>query len=588
MLVCLCVLFSVDHDEAGGHRSSGQWPTTEEILGSHDEQPATTFLRKWDIVFTISCVFAVFLDPVFPYIPVVDEDHTCYYSDLYLLWSFVGLRFALDIFYAMDIAIFCRRRICSKPITKKSFDARTILKLLPRVFRALPIPQVIIAGQSHSISKIYLFLIFFTPAQYILRIHHTYKLLKRCTNIETKIGRWLNAILNFLPFILAAHLYGALWYFLSIQRELDCWLHACHDKRVGCDLGQTAYPFYCGADFNSSKLRLNITRIKASCPINPPDTTIFDFGIFLYALQSKLTRSPSNKRHFLQSFWWGLRNLSSFGSNLETSLYGVEIFFTILVSISGMVLFLIYLNTRIQMSQQMSNQLKLRQKMQMMNLDIDLWLYKNGLYDKNLKMVIMKNLHQKVKENKEVDVENILSLVPIVHQRRIMRLLSLNSLKKVPMLENMNENVLKAICEHLQLVKYSEDKYIFREGEPLDKMLFITQGTAWSYPTNASGSSASAIKCLVKGDFYGEELLNWASKLSSFSEFPNSTRIVKAHTKVEAFAIRANNLNIVVSTFWWHFSKRLGHIEESQLERWQHLAACSIQAKWRRRHARPV
>ncbi|CAL8171979.1 unnamed protein product [Prunus armeniaca] len=581
MLVCLCVLFSVDHDEAGGHRSSGQWPTTEEILGSHDEQPATTFLRKWDIVFTISCVFAVFLDPVFPYIPVVDEDHTCYYSDLYLLWSFVGLRFALDIFYAMDIAIFCRRRICSKPITKKSFDARTILKLLPRVFRALPIPQVIIAGQSHSISKIYLFLIFFTPAQYILRIHHTYKLLKRCTNIETKIGRKVNALLDFLPFLLAAHLYGALWYRLSLQREVDCWRHACHDKRAGCDQAQLASGFYCG--ITSYKSHLNITHIKASCPINPPDATIFDFGIFLYALQSDLTRSTSIKRNFLQSFWWGLRNLSSFGSNLETSLYGVEIFFTILVSISGMVLFLIYLNTRIQMSQQISSQLKLRQKMQMMNLDIDLWLYKNGLYDKNLKMVIMKNLHQKVKENKEVDVENILSLVPIVHQRRIMRLLSLNSLKKVPMLENMNENVLKAICEHLQLVKYSEDKYIFREGEPLDKMLFITQGTAWSYPTNASGSSASAIKCLVKGDFYGEELLNWASKLSSFSEFPNSTRIVKAHTKVEAFAIRANNLNIVVSRFWWHFKNRLGHIEEVE-----HLLACRMQANWRRRHARPV
>lgn len=154
------------------------------------------------------------------------------------------------------------------------------------------------------------------------------------------------------------------------------------------------------------------------------------------------------------------------------------------------------------------------------------------------------------------------------------------------MLENMNKNVLKAICEHLKLVKYSEDKYIVRQGEPLDKMLFITQGTAWSYPTNASGSSA--IKCLVKGDFYGEELLNWVSKLTSFSEFPNSTRNVKAHTKVEAFAIRANNLNIVVSKFWWHFRNKLGHIEESQLERWQHLAACSIQTKWRRRHERPV
>ncbi|XP_020424696.1 cyclic nucleotide-gated ion channel 1 [Prunus persica] len=163
----------------------------------------------------------------------------------------------------------------------------------------------------------------------------------------------------------------------------------------------------------------------------------------------------------------------------------------------------------------------------------------------------------------------------------VLFLLYLNKRIQVPMLENMNENVLKAICEHLKLVRYSEDKYIFREGEPLDKMLFISQGTAWSYPTNASGSSA--IKCLVKGDFYGEELLNWASKLSSFSEFPKSTRVVKAHTKVEAFAIRANNLNIVVSTFWWHFSKKLDHIEDSQLEKWQSLAASSMQAKWRRR-----
>ncbi|ONH97793.1 hypothetical protein PRUPE_7G210900 [Prunus persica] len=469
---------SVDHDEAGAHRSSGQWPTTEEILGPHDEQPATTFLRKWDIVFTISCVFAVFLDPFYPYITVLDEDRTCYHLDPYLLWPFFGLRSALDLFYFWDT-------ISGQEPFEKSFKARNIQFLRQfvsaRGVRVLPIPQ------------------FLLPAQYILRIHHTYKRLKWCANIETKIGRSLNAILDFLPFILAAHLYGALWYRLSLQREVDCWRHACHDKRVGCDLAQTAYGFYCGVNITSYKSRLNITHIKASCPINPPDPTIFDFGIYLYALQSNTIRSTSIPRNILQCFWWGLRNLSSLGSNLQTSLYWGEIVFTIFVSISGMVLFLLYLNKRIQ----------------------------------------------------------------------------------VPMLENMNENVLKAICEHLKLVRYSEDKYIFREGEPLDKMLFISQGTAWSYPTNASGSSA--IKCLVKGDFYGEELLNWASKLSSFSEFPKSTRVVKAHTKVEAFAIRANNLNIVVSTFWWHFSKKLDHIEDSQLEKWQSLAASSMQAKWRRR-----
>ncbi|KAL6274498.1 hypothetical protein ACE6H2_025190 [Prunus campanulata] len=549
-------------------------------------------ISKWETVFAVSCTLAVFLDPLYPYIPVMMGDDMCYYWDLNLMWRFFGLRSALDLFYAMDIVIFWRQQNgnnakafrASSKIRGTTFKGtiRKLLPFLPRAYVALPFPQVIIIAGRYSTFNSFFLLMFFIPAQYILRVYRTYGLLKQCPDMETGIGRWLKAILDFLPFVLAAHLFGALWYNLSLQRELDCWTLACRDKTVGCDISETTYYFYCDTATDVVK-NLNTTHIIASCPINPPDPTIFDFGIFLYGIQSNMTRSMDLPPKLFQCFWWGLRNLSSIGSNLQTSIYMVEICFTVLVSISGIVLFLIYLNTRVQMSQQRSGQLKLRQKMQMMNLnlDVDLWLYKNGLYDKNLKMVIMKNLHQKVEENKEVDVENILSLVPIIHQRRIMWLLSLNLLKKVPMLENMNESVLKAFCEHLKLVKYSEDNYIVREGEPVDKMLFITQGTAWSYPTNASGSSE--IKCLVKGDFYGVELLNWASKLPSFSEFPNSTRIVKAHTKVEAFAIRANNLNIVVSKFWWHFSKRLGHIEESQLERWQSLAASSVQAKWRRR-----
>ncbi|KAI5320215.1 hypothetical protein L3X38_039923 [Prunus dulcis] len=546
----------------GGAAKKGRskWATIESAI---------LFLPKWETVFAVSCTLAVFLDPV-----MKGGDNMCYYWDESLMWEFFGLRSALDLFYAMDIVIFWRQR-------NGNNAKATILKLLPRAYVALSFPQVIIiAGQYSSFNGFFL-LMFFIPTQYILRVYRTYGLLKLCPDMETGIGRWLKAMLDFLPFVLAAHLFGALWYNLSLQRELDCWTLACRDKEVGCDISKTNYYFYCDTA-DEIATNLNTTHIIASCPLNPPDPTIFDFGIFLYGIQSNMTRSTDLPPKLFQCFWWGLRNLSSIGSNLPTSIYMVEICFTILVSISGIVLFLIYLNTRVQMSQQRSNQRKLLiRKKQMMDPDINAWLYKIGLYNKNLQMRIMKNVHQKLEENKEVDTENILSLLPIIHQRCIMCLLSWKSLKRVPMLENMNKNVLKEICEHLKIVKYSEDNYIVREGEPLDKMLFITQGTAWSYPTSATGSSA--IKCLVEGDFYGEELLNWASKLNSFSEFPYSTRVVKAHTKVEAFAIKANSLNIVVSKFWWHFSKRLDHIEDSQLEKWQSLAASSMQAKWRRR-----
>ncbi|KAI5318338.1 hypothetical protein L3X38_038046 [Prunus dulcis] len=583
---------NVEGESGKDDGASSRWPTLEEILSTHEE-PAI-FLPNWDRVFTISCAFAVFLDPFYPYIFNITEDWTCYYWDEKLMWAFIGLRSAADLFYYADIVWFyIRLRISPEAIGPWIRDLRMrelhkLLPLLPRIFVALPFPQVVLLTGKYTSFDNFIFLIFFAPAQYTLRVYRAYGLFKRAPNTETGIGRWLRAILGFLPFILAAHLYGALWYHLSLQRELDCWFYACLDATVGCDLSQTFYYFYCGTESYFDNVLLNITHIKASCPIIPPNATIFDFGIFLYALQCNLN-SPNLGKKFVQCFWWGLRNLSSFGSNLQTSLYMLETFFTVLVSISGIVLFLIYLNSRVQISKQRSDQRKLRHKMHMMNPDIDLWLHKNGLSDKKLKEVIMKNLHQKLEEHKEVDVENILSLLPIIHQRRIMCRLSLNLLRNVAMLENMDEQVLIAICERLKPVIYTEDAYIIREGEPLDKMLFIMQGTAWSYTTSSncnicgSTSGSSNIKCLERGDFYGEELMNWASKLTSLSEFPISTRFVKCQTKVEAFAIRAKDLKGVVTKFWWHFSKEF---ESSQLEQWESLAISSLRAIRCRRHAR--
>ncbi|CAB4288265.1 unnamed protein product [Prunus armeniaca] len=452
---------------------------------------AILFLPKWETVFAVSCALAVFLDPVYPYIPVMKEgDDMCYYWDESLMWEFFVLRSALDLFYAMDFVIFWRQRNGNNgKAFRASSEKRettvkgTILKLLPfltRAYVALPFPQVIIIAGRYSSFNSFFLLMFFIPAQYILRVYRTYGLLKRCPDMETGIGRWLKAILDFLPFVLAAHLFGALWYNLSLQRELDCWTLACRDKRVGCDISGTGYYFYCGTAVDNAT-NLNTTHIIASCPLNPPDPTIFDFGIFLYGIQSNMTRSTDLPPKLFQCFWWGVTKSEFYWFKPpDQYLYGGNLF------------------------------------------------YGFGIY----------KWHSPILNISQYEGADVTT-------------------------------------------KISEDNYIVREGEPLDKMLFITQGTAWSYPTSATGSSA--IKCLVKGDFYGEELLNWASKLNSFSEFPTSTRIVKAHTKVEAFAIKANSLNIVVSKFWWHFSKRLDHIEDSQLERWQSLAASSIQAKWRRR-----
>jgi cyclic nucleotide gated channel len=116
----------------------------------------------------------------------------------------------------------------------------------------------------------------------------------------------------------------------------------------------------------------------------------------------------------------------------------------------------------------------------------------------------------------------------------------------VPQLQGKSEQLLQLICDNLKPVHYNQRSYIVREGEPLDAMLFITQGIICNFTTNNGERSA---KCIEKGSFYGEELLDWGLECSvvpKLSELPISLKTAKTHTMVEAFALMANDLRTIV------------------------------------------
>ena len=149
------------------------------------------------------------------------------------------------------------------------------------------------------------------------------------------------------------------------------------------------------------------------------------------------------------------------------------------------------------------------------------------------------------------------------------------------MFQDMDEKLLNKICESLKPVYYNEHNYIVREGDPIDATFFITDGIAWSYSTcnNGEGStdgSSSHAKRLGKGQFFGEELLEWGLSQSDpdLSKLPSSSRIIKTHRKVEAYAIMAEDLKNIVTKNW----KCVG---KGQLEP---FAAHVVQAAWRRHH----
>ncbi|CAI9101594.1 OLC1v1038958C1 [Oldenlandia corymbosa var. corymbosa] len=83
---------------------------------------------------------------------------------------------------------------------------------------------------------------------------------------------------------------------------------------------------------------------RASCPLLDRNEikrpTDFNFCIFLKALQSQVVvKGDFSPKLFNLPLWWGWRNLSSLGQNLQTSKDIVKNFFARLISVAGFALF---------------------------------------------------------------------------------------------------------------------------------------------------------------------------------------------------------------------------------------------------------
>ncbi|KAL0340225.1 UNVERIFIED_CONTAM: Cyclic nucleotide-gated ion channel 1 [Sesamum radiatum] len=123
----------------------------------------------------------------------------------------------------------------------------------------------------------------------------------------------------------------------------------------------------------------------------------------------------------------------------------------------------------------------------------------------------------------------------------------------------MDEQLLDAMCSRLKPVLYAENSFIFREGDPVDEMLFIMKGDILTMTTNGGTTSLFNSVYLMAGDFCGEELLTWALDHNSSSSLPISARTVQAVKDVEAFCLIPDDLKCVMSQFRRVHGKQLQH-----------------------------
>ncbi|GLT25687.1 hypothetical protein SLA2020_007990 [Shorea laevis] len=548
--------------------------------------PRGPLVNRWNKIFLVACLISLFVDPLFFYLPRIEEDF-CISVSKPLEFDLTTIRSLIDVFYIIQIfvrfqtayiapssCVFGRGELVIDPIKIASGYLHRDFWL--DIVAAQPLPQVLVWAViprlegSMAITRHILRLIIIF--QYLLRLYLIFPLssqITEATGVVTETA-WAGAAYNLMLYMLASHVIGACWYLLASEQQEKCWREVCnhqaglcHDKYFDCSfLNGSAR----AAWFQSSN-------ISSLCS---PGSNFYQFGIYADALDDEVTSAKFFNKYFY-CLWWGLRNLSSLGQNLLTSTYIGEISFAIIIATLGLVLFALLIGNMQKYLQSTTVRLE---EWRIKRTDTEKWMQHRQL-PHELKQRVRRYEQYKWLATRGVDEEAILKSLPIDLRRDIKLHLCLELVRRVPLFDLMDDRqMLDAICERLKPCLCTPGTCLVREGDPVNEMFFIVRGHLDSYTTNG-GQTGFFNSCWIgPGDFCGEELLTWALDPRPSIVLPSSTRTVKAITEVEAFDLVSEDLKFVASQFRRLNSKQLRHTFRFHSHQWRKWAACFIQAAW--------
>ncbi|KAG6588397.1 putative cyclic nucleotide-gated ion channel 8, partial [Cucurbita argyrosperma subsp. sororia] len=548
--------------------------------------PQDKSLLFWNKLFVLCCILAVSIDPLFFYLPVFNHASYCLGMDTQLAVTTTTARTAVDLFYLIRMAfqfrtayiapssrVFGRGELVIDPaeIAKRYLQRYFIADFLA----VLPFPQVVVwrflhrsKGSEVLATKQALLNIVFL--QYIPRFVRFIPLnieLKKTAGVFAE-SAWAGAAYYLLLYMLASHIAGAFWYLLAVERNDACWRQACRSSGK-CNINF----LYCGnkhmPGYKEWKV-ISVGILRRKCTAIG-DNLPFNYGIYTQAIASGIVQS----RTFFSKFCYCLCTL---GQGLLTSTYPGEVIFSILIAISGLILFALLIGNMQTYLQSLTVRLE---EMRIKRRDSEQWMH-HRLLPPDLREKVRRYDQYKWLETRGVDEESLVQSLPKDLRRDIKRHLCLNLVRRVPLFANMDERLLDAICERLKPTLYTQNTYIVREGDPVDEMLFIIRGRLESVTTDGGRSGFFNRGVLKEGDFCGEELLTWALDPKSGANLPSSTRTVHALTEVEAFALEAEELKFVASQFRRLHSRQVQHTFRFYSQQWRTWASCFIQAAWRR------
>ncbi|XP_052476608.1 probable cyclic nucleotide-gated ion channel 16 isoform X2 [Gossypium raimondii] len=531
--------------------------------------PGSPTLTKWNYIILCTCLVALFLDPLYFFLPVIGAPG-CMQIDLGLGIFVTFFRTVADLFFFIHITIKFRTAFVApssrvfgrgelvmdrKAIAIRYLKSSFIIDLAA----ALPLPQYIPR-----------FLIMFPINRRIIK----------STGVVAKTA-WSGAAYNLVLYTLASHVLGASWYVLSIQRQYECWRIEC-SKEMNSTHSPSCNPYFLDCNTVGKSARnawLKKTNVIINCDALNDDDKDFQFGMFSDAFTNNVASSDFPDKYFY-CLWWGLKNLCSYGQSIMTSTLSSETLFCIIICICGLVFFSHLIGNMQGYLQSTTARLE---EWRIRRRDTEEWMRHRQL-PPDLQDRVRRFVNYQWTATRGVDEEAILKSLPLDLRRQIQRHLCLALVRRVPFFAQMDDQLLDAICERLVSSLNTNDMFLVREGDPVQEMLFIIRGKVESSTTNGGRTGFYNSITLGPGDFCGEELLTWAliPHSDSIINLPLSTRTVKSITEVEAFALRAWDLRYVAKQFKRLHSKKLQHAFRYYSHQWRTWGACFIQAAWRR------
>ncbi|CAI9270759.1 unnamed protein product [Lactuca saligna] len=524
------------------------------VMNPHDK-----YVEQLNKFFLISCLFAIFIDPLFFYLLSVKKDYKCVVINWPMAIILVVSRSITDFIYLMRILMEFKLAFISpesrvvgagdlvKHHTKIALHYLSGFFFLDLLI-VLPIPQMIVlfvqpngvSSPGASYAKFLLQTVILI--QYIPRLYRFLPLLGGQSSSGFIFqSTWANFVINLLTFVLAGHVIGSCWYMLGLLRVNRCLRDSCHDSRImDCkkfiDCGHGNDYVYRGFE------AVNLT-----------------------------TESSFITRYVYSSFW-GLQQISTLGGNQTPSYFVGEVLFTMGIIGLGLLLFALLIGNMQNFLQGLGRR---RLEKSLRRRDVEEWMSHRRLPDM-IRREVRESERYHWAATRGVDEETLMENLPEDLQRDIRRHL-FKFVKKVKIFALLDEPILDAICERLRQKTYIKGCTILYEGGFVTKMTFIVRGKMESIEKNGNNKVS-----LLEGDVCGEELLKWCleDKRNQRKQGNRllSNRTVKCLKDVEAFVLRAEDLEEVITLFDGFLKNvRVQFAIGNKSPYWQGVAASTIQ-----------